>query len=294
MKTRSLLAFTALGASILFATSCLQPSKTTQAQTKSLEDSLHFTQLQVLGNTVILRLAREGTADIRLDAAATPVDFPEYVTFAKSSTGSLTPVLSQTKMALSVSDAACADAPCRSLTLTLKRPGGTLGDTATIRATQIPSASCGISITEPNGAESDLTPTFTGGTLTSTLIRTGATTYDTDRSAFYGESTWTSPQTGLLTTLYLRNFVGSPSDLWFDEIDATVSNGTVARVGASVQTFSADNLVVGSASLDLFASDTQGRRVVLGCSTSTTISVPTPEPSSAPSPRPSPGPSPVP
>lgn len=248
---------------LVAGTGCLQPTQTRLAQSARLEDTIRFTELTASGSLVTLKISRVGDGLVTsratdLDAA----DFPEYVTFTKSASGSLTPIASQTRLSLPLSEAKCADSACNSMTYTLTRPGGTLGDKATLRSTRIGKTSCGVSIREVNGVYTDSRPIFESATLT-TAMSAGQ---ESAQTGFYGKVTYTLPN-GYLANVAIRSFLGGPSELWIDQIESAIqANGQAARVSTSVRTFEIEGVTSGSNALSIFGSDADGRHAQIGCS----------------------------
>lgn len=259
MKPIRLMSFAAL---TVLATGCIQPESTRLAQTASLEDSIRFTQLTVSGNLVTLKISR---ADPKLPntraSNVDPIEFPEYATFRMGSNG-LESIPAQTHLYIPVSEAKCEDSACTSLTFTMKRPGGTVADTARLRAKRLANMSCTTWIRETNGADTTRNLTFATATLTSIVSGNSESGF-----GIYGQTSLTLPN-GLFAKIFLRTFAGTPADLWIDEIDSAInSSGQSTPAGTSNGTFSLDDAVkTGSSPMNILASDVTGRRAQISCS----------------------------
>lgn len=247
---------------LVAGTGCLQPAQTRLAQSTRLEDSIRFTELTASGNLVTLKISRVGDGLVTARASdVEAADFPEYVTFTKSASGSLTPVASQTRLSLPLSEAKCTDSACTSMTYTITRAGGTLGDRATLKSTRIGKTTCDVSIRDVNGVYIDSRPIFESATLT-TVMEAGN---EGAQSGFYGKVTYTLPN-GYLANVAIRSFLGAPSELWIDQIEsATQANGQLARVSTSVRTFAVETVTAGSNALSILGSDADGRHAQIGC-----------------------------
>ncbi len=266
----------AIGISILALTSgCLKPAKTVQAQKAQLSDTIRFANLTVSGSSVLFELARDDSGrptSRQTDIAA--IDFPEYVAFEKTNTaGNLRAV--RNTSALTVSDAQCTDSACTGIQMRLTRPGGTLGDTAMIKVGRVTGMSCPIQLNEANGEPKSFSPKFDAATVTTTMtLDPIACVYvDGEAAGIYGKTTYTDSATNYLTNLTLRSLVGT-SLLWLDVAqNAVQSDGRLSRVSTVDYTLGIYDQNFGMTELGYFASDADGRRLSMGCTSTSPLKV---------------------
>ena len=267
MLTARRIASLAIFAALAAFSGCakLAQDKARLSQTELATDSIRFTDLSVAGNIVTLKISR---IDSKLPeptraTTAEPIEFPEFATFTKNASGGLTPIPSQTKLLIPLSNAKCTDANCAALTYTLTRPGGKLADIANLKSTRVSKMNCTTRTTEPNGAEKLTYPTFENATVTTTMI---GETEDSQKS-FYGKVSYLLPSSGYRASLTLRNFLGRPSEIWIDQIDSSIqSDGRAVHVGTLNYTFDAENITATSTSVSLVGSDRERRLITVGCS----------------------------
>ncbi len=266
---------------LVLGTSCAKLGVDRQAQKAMLADSIRFTKLTVAGNSVLFELARDGSGFSTRLTDVEPIDFPEYIAFVKDAAGKLTVVKSHTHLGINADLAQCTDSACTGIQMKLTRPGGSLGDVAMIKAVRVTALNCPITINETNGATTPLAPVFDTATVTTilSLDPISCTYVEGTGRGIYGKASYTDPETHYLTNVYLRTFVGAPSDLWLDGAQNAIgSDGRVSRVSTSVRSFNIDDLASDAKSITVYASDVAGRRANVGCTSGSSISVPAANP----------------
>jgi hypothetical protein len=292
----------AIGISLLVLnTGCLKPAKTVQAQKAQLSDTIRFANLTVAGSSVLFELARDDSGKPTSRQADIPaVDFPEYVAFEKTDAAGKLRAVRNTS-SLTVSDAECTDSACTGIQMRLTRAGGTLGDTAMIKVGRVTGMNCPIQLNEANGEPKNYVPTFDTATVTTTMtLDPIACIYlDSNTAGIYGKTTYTDKSTNYLTNITLRSLIGT-SALWLDVAqNAIQSDGRLSRVSTMDYTLGIYDQNFGTNDLGYFASDVDGRRLSMGCTSTSVLKVKaaTPDPvkycvpKAAASPVPSPIPS---
>lgn len=231
MKTLLTYSFIALG----LAGCGLKPAPERMAQLRSMEDSIRFAQLTVVGKTVIFQLARDGAGGATRMNGADPIDFPEYVTFQRTTSGALQVDPAHSRMNLSLTPK-CKNADCSEFSIGLSR-GESVADKVTLELKQIKNVTCTMVTLSDDAPIKTLLPVFENVTMTSVV----AGTTKSARNAVYAKTQYYSPTLNQTVSLFVRNFIGTPAELWVDLAEMVSTPQTPTARTETVSSFATEN-----------------------------------------------------